>query len=141
MHYFLDPIKKYVAFKGRATRKEFWMFFLFYFIFSVILGFVTGLIVAFAHITNGDNVANYVGYAYALILGLPYIALYIRRIHDSGKSGWFILVPIYNWILLFIKGTDGDNKYGPNPNATTVPEDTTTSNTPLPQEQPPIMPQ
>ena len=57
MHYFIDPIKKYAVFKGRASRKEFWMFLLFYFVFSLLLGFITGLILAFAGVAK-ENVSK-----------------------------------------------------------------------------------
>ena len=142
MHYFIDPIKKYAVFKGRASRKEFWMFLLFYFVFSLLLGFITGLILAFAGVAkeNVSKIGNYVGYAYALALVLPYLALYIRRIQDSDNSGWFILVPLYNIFLLFIDGTQGDNKYGPNPNSATMPQAPQVQVSPE-QQTPPVNPQ
>tara|TARA_B110000459_G_scaffold179685_1_gene205868 strand:- start:986 stop:1153 length:168 start_codon:yes stop_codon:yes gene_type:complete len=51
---------------------------------------------------------------------IPGIAVAVRRMHDVGKSGWFILIPIYNIILAFTDGDSGDNKYGPNPKESSV---------------------
>jgi uncharacterized membrane protein YhaH (DUF805 family) len=46
---------------------------------------------------------------------IPSIAVGVRRMHDVGKSGWFLLIPIYNLILALSEGEKGDNKYGPDP--------------------------
>ena len=46
---------------------------------------------------------------------IPSLSLMVRRIHDSGKSGWFVLVPVYSFILMFIDSEQGTNKYGENP--------------------------
>jgi uncharacterized membrane protein YhaH (DUF805 family) len=46
---------------------------------------------------------------------IPTIAVAVRRVHDSDKSGWFVLVPIYNLILMFLEGTKGPNRFGPDP--------------------------
>lgn len=67
-------------------------------------------------VPSKPSTAIVIGYIYGLVMFIPSLAVQIRRTHDSNKSGWFILVPIYNLILLFLKGTEGDNKYGPNPN-------------------------
>ncbi len=52
---------------------------------------------------------------YSLAVMLPYIAVGIRRMHDLGKSGWFILIPIYNLILFATNGVEGENEYGADP--------------------------
>jgi len=52
-----------------------------------------------------------------LPLIIPSIAVGVRRMHDVGKSGWFILIPIYNLILAATEGDKGDNQYGPDPKA------------------------
>ncbi len=57
-------------------------------------------------------------YGIALIaLIIPMIACQIRRMHDQDRSGWWILVPIAGFIFLFIEGTKGDNRFGPDPKA------------------------
>jgi uncharacterized membrane protein YhaH (DUF805 family) len=81
-------LKKYVDFQGRATRKDFWSFFVFFYVVSFIAGAVDGFL-------GTDFVASV---AIVAIL-LPYLAVAVRRMNDVGKSGWFILVPIYNFIL------------------------------------------
>lgn len=58
-----------------------------------------------------DN--SWIMYLLILPLVLPLFAASIRRMHDTGRSGWFILVPIYNLVLACQAGTSGDNKYGP----------------------------
>ena len=81
-------LKKYVDFQGRATRKDFWSFFLFYYLVSFVAGGVDGLM-------GTDFVAS----ISIVALLLPYLAVAVRRMNDVGKSGWFILVPVYNFIL------------------------------------------
>lgn len=114
--YFLDVIKnKYICFTGRARRKEFWMFVLFtniIFIVLFILAGILGQIASFlATIFSFIMVLLYLG------LLLPSLGLWVRRIQDAGYDWWFIFIPVFNWILWFIPGTVGDNKFGPDPKA------------------------
>jgi len=85
---FTGSLKKYVDFSGRATRREFWTFVFFYYLAAFIGGLTDGFI-------GTDFVGN------LLIAGLilPYISCAARRMHDVGKSGWFMIVPFYNLIL------------------------------------------
>jgi uncharacterized membrane protein YhaH (DUF805 family) len=85
---FIGSLNKYVDFSGRATRKEFWSFVFFYYLFSFLAGLVDGIM-------GIDLVGNLV----LLGLILPYISCAARRMHDVGKSGWFMIVPFYNLIL------------------------------------------
>ncbi len=132
MNYFLDVLKnKYADFKGRATRAEYWYFVLFYIILSLVAGFLDALI-------NPDNFNAGMGiistiYMFALLV--PSIAVAVRRLHDTNKSGWWILIgfiPIIGtiwFIVLMVKdSTSGTNKYGPNPK-----EKKPTTPTPEPQ--------
>jgi len=93
--------KKYATFSGRASRSEFWFFYLFY----IIIYFI-GMVV--------EGAAGVVGLSYLFILPLwlPQLAVSVRRMHDTDHSGWFILVPIYNLILLCTASTSGSNKHG-----------------------------
>jgi uncharacterized membrane protein YhaH (DUF805 family) len=106
MNYYISVLQNYATFSGRARRKEYWMFFLFNMIFSFIFGFICGLI-------GVPELAN----LYTLVVLLPSIAVAVRRMHDVGKSGWFILIPIYNIVLAVTEGDNGDNEYGADPKA------------------------
>ncbi|MFF7127205.1 DUF805 domain-containing protein [Streptomyces sp. NPDC008240] len=114
MSWFVAALKKYAVFRGRARRKEFWLFMLFvYLIYGVLggIGFATHSSVLLA------------GFLIALIgFMLPTWAVTVRRLHDSGLSGWLILiglVPTIGAIVLVVfcctKSNAGANKYGPNP--------------------------
>jgi uncharacterized membrane protein YhaH (DUF805 family) len=109
MNWYLKVLQNYVNFEGRARRSEYWYFFLFNVIISVVLTLI-GNAVHFAWLAN----------IYSLAVLLPSIAVAIRRMHDVGKSGWFCLIPIYNLVLACTPGTVGDNEYGPDPKAETV---------------------
>lgn len=107
MNWYLDVLKKYAEFNGRARRKEYWMFFLFNLIISFVIGFVCGLILG----EKGRIVAN----IYSLAVLLPSIAVGVRRMHDTDHSGWWIIVPIVNLVFACIEGTPGPNRFGPDP--------------------------
>jgi len=109
MNYFLGVLKKYAVFNGRASMAEYWYFVLFYIIFGVLLSILDGIL----GISSTDK--STLVSIYQLVLFLPSLAVAIRRIHDVNKSGWFILIPIYNLILTLTTGTKGANKYGPDP--------------------------
>lgn len=91
---------KYATFSGRATRSEYWFFYLFYAIMYIV-GAVVGAAIG----------SSAVMYLFIVPLWLPLFAAQIRRMHDVGRSGWFILIPIYNLVLLCSSSTD-DNQYG-----------------------------
>ena len=119
MKYFLLAFKNYATFSGRSNRSEYWYFTLFSIIFLIlviVLDNVFGL--AFEGSPYGPL---YVIYFLATIL--PSIAVTVRRLHDTNKSGWnflISLIPLVGslWLLVIMvsKGTDGENKYGPDPN-------------------------
>ena len=112
MNWYIDVLKKYAVFEGRARRKEYWMFVLFNVIIGFVLGFVEGLI-GLPKVLSG---------LYSLAVLVPGIAVTIRRLHDIGKVGWFALValiPVIGGIWLLIlccqDGQPGSNQYGANP--------------------------
>jgi len=120
MQWFIDVVKKYAVFDGRARRKEYWMFVLFYTIIYVILGFVDMVIGTSAQNSFGGLLAGLFG----LAVLLPSIGVSIRRMHDTNRSGWWILIsliPCVGWIWFIVlaaqEGTIGDNQYGPDPKA------------------------
>lgn len=106
-------LRRYADFQGRSRRAEYWYFTL----FNVILNFVFALIVQ----AVGDWF-NFVTMIIGLALIIPSIAVTIRRFHDIDMSGWWILtllIPLVNIVLILVwftrKGTDGDNRFGPDP--------------------------
>lgn len=94
-------MSKYATFSGRASRSEYWFFYLFY-----IILYVVGMIAAAS--TGSQNIV----YLFILPVALPQWAAAVRRMHDTGHTGWFILVPIYNLVLLCSASTPGTNQYG-----------------------------
>jgi len=104
MNYFLSCLINYIAFKGRARRSEYWFFTVFNFLFSIIFTLIGML-----------NDIIYLGLIYNVFMLLPSLSVGVRRMHDAGKSGWFLLVPIYNLILAFTEGDKGDNHFGSDP--------------------------
>lgn len=104
MNYYLEVLKKYATFSGRARRSEYWYFALFNAIFSIVL--------SIADYALGIGFLNLL---YSLIVLIPSLAVAVRRMHDVNKSGWFILIPIYNLILAFTAGDTGPNRYGSDP--------------------------
>jgi len=106
MNYYLSVLKKYATFNGRARRSEYWYFFLFNGVIAFALGFLEGLN------SIGTPILSSI---YSLAVLIPGIAVAVRRMHDVGKSGWFVLIPIYNLILACSNGEVGENEFGPDP--------------------------
>ena len=94
-------MKKYVTFAGRASRSEFWYFYLFYIIMYAI-GAGIGIAID----------SQIIMYLFIAPFWLPCFAAGARRMHDVGRSGWFMLVPIYNLVLWCTQSNSGTNKYG-----------------------------
>lgn len=109
MNHFLAVLKKYAIFDGRASMAEYWYFVLFYIIFGVLFSIIDAML----GISSGSD--SVLVQIYQLVLFLPSIGVAIRRMHDVNKSGWFVLIPIYNLILTLTAGTVGPNKYGSDP--------------------------
>jgi uncharacterized membrane protein YhaH (DUF805 family) len=127
MHWYVDVLKKYVEFNGRARRMEFWMFVLFQAIISVVLGWMDTLLGTEVKQTIVAGESVHVGFGvlrglYTLATFLPSLALSVRRLHDTNKSGLWILIGIIPCIgqlillLFYVKeGDKGSNQYGPDP--------------------------
>jgi|TARA_Y100000294_G_scaffold32763_1_gene28162 uncharacterized membrane protein YhaH (DUF805 family) len=108
MEWYLKVVKdNYANFKGRASRQEYWMFILFNAIFVIALSFIE----IFLFGLYSSILSN----IYTLAIMVPGTAAGVRRMHDTGKSGWFLLIPIYNLILAVTSGESGENKYGAPP--------------------------
>ena len=108
---------KYVTWKGRASRSEFWFFALLMFA-GVIVASIIDKILG----TGGESGLGIVYMIFVLATFLPYLSVLVRRLHDTDRSGWWYwiaLIPIVGAILLIVwlatKGTTGDNTYGPDP--------------------------
>jgi len=106
MDWYLGPLRRYAEFHGRSSRKEYWLFLL----GQVIFGLIAALVA----------IELYGVFLLATII--PSLAVYVRRLHDTNRSGWWVLIgliPLVGNIVLFIflvtRGTSGDNDYGPDP--------------------------
>lgn len=106
MDWYLKALKQYAVFTGRARRQEFWWFVLINLIIVVVLGWVW----------------EFLSSLYSLAVLLPAIGVGIRRLHDTGKTGWWLLlhfIPVVGTIILIIfmaqDSEEGSNEYGPNP--------------------------
>ncbi|HDQ44610.1 MAG TPA: DUF805 domain-containing protein [bacterium] len=121
MNWYIGVLKKYTVFTGRARRKEYWMFFLFNFIISFVLSYVDRAAGLAGTAMGGVGV---LGGLYALFILIPGIAVSVRRLHDTDRSGWWLLIafiPVAGAIVLLVfmvlEGQKGNNRYGPNPKA------------------------
>lgn len=104
----IESVKKafqnYANFSGRADRPEYWWFYL-----VVILGYVLLAVIAF------NTGFFFLPLIWILAILIPILSAGVRRMHDIGKSGWFLLIPLYRLILLCTEGDHGPNEYGPDP--------------------------
>ncbi len=114
MNWYIGVLKKYAVFSGRAKRQEYWMFSLFHAIIAIALGVIEGLV-------GGPGIA---GSIYCLATLLPSIGVSIRRLHDTSRSGWWLLIgliPIIGTIILLVffvfDSTPEENQYGLHPKA------------------------
>lgn len=108
-------VKNYCNFTGRASRSEFWWFMLFYAIINVLTGVCCG--------GYGSDGSNWGEGIIGLVFLLPSLGVSVRRLHDTGRSGWWVLlslIPIVGNIILIIwyaqASQPGLNLYGPEPN-------------------------
>ena len=114
---FTDAIRsvfsQYVGFTGRARRSEFW----YWTLFQIIVGVVASILDRAVFDRNNAAFSVIVG----LGLLLPSLAVAVRRLHDSGRTGWWLLIgliPVIGTIILivfYVQDSHGDNKYGPSP--------------------------
>jgi uncharacterized membrane protein YhaH (DUF805 family) len=107
----VDVLKKYAVFSGRARRQEYWMFFLFSVIASIVLAIIDAIL--------GTSILQWL---YVLATLIPSLAVGVRRLHDTNRSGWWVLislVPIVGTIILIVfmasEGNPEETAHGPNP--------------------------
>lgn len=115
MNYFIEVIKKYAVFSGRARRKEYWMFTLWATCISIILAL-------FGDFTQNSTLSQILIGVYIAFILIPTLAVSVRRLHDTGHSGWWIffgIIPFVGAIMLLLffctDSQPSDNQYGPNP--------------------------
>ncbi len=132
MQWFLKCWKNYANFQGRARRKEYWFFFLFNAIAGFVLDFFDGLLSLQMALRLGFFVypLGLLSSLYCLAALLPGLAVVARRLHDSNRSGWWMLiglVPVIGgiWllVLMLLDSTYGPNRYGLNPKGLGNPEE------------------
>ena len=118
MKYFLYCLQHYADFNGRARRSEYWYFVLFNFIVSILIGLLLGVIAGLLNVPA----LVYLAYLWSLAVFIPSLAVSVRRLHDIGRSGWWLLlslIPLVGAIILIIwyctDSQPGANQYGPNP--------------------------
>jgi uncharacterized membrane protein YhaH (DUF805 family) len=118
MNWYLEVWRKFAEFGGRARRKEYWFFFLFNLIATVVLAVVDSVTGTFSEAIGLGLLSG----LYSLAVLIPYLAVTARRLHDTGRSGWWMLIafiPIIGVIVLVVflvlDSTPGHNEYGPNP--------------------------
>ena len=114
MNWYIKVIKKYVTFGGRARRAEYWYFVLFNFLIAIAIAIVEGVL--------GQSGNGFLSGLYNLFILLPSLAVFVRRLHDTGRSGWWFFIafiPIIGFIVLLVflcqDSQPNDNQYGRNP--------------------------
>ncbi|MEU5219990.1 DUF805 domain-containing protein [Streptomyces sp. NPDC020807] len=114
MNWYFDVLRRYADFGGRARRKEYWMYALFTFIVTLVLGIIDFALETYPLLVG----------IYSLATFLPTLGVTVRRLHDTGRSGWWYLislVPFVGFIVLLVltvlEGDSHVNAYGPDPKA------------------------
>ncbi len=122
-------LKNYTNFEGRARRSEYWLFFLANLIVMIVLGLIDQVLGTTTVVNaNTGEEQGLISSIYSILVLVPSIAVGVRRLHDSNKSGWWLLLPFYNLYLLIRKGTEGANRFGTDPLASAA--------APIPQASP-----
>ena len=118
MNWYLEVLKKYAMFHGRAGRKEYWYFALFNILISIALAIVDGITGTF----SAEARMGLLGGLYTLVILIPGIAVSVRRLHDTDHNGWWLLIaliPLIGTIVLLVfmlqDSRPGENHYGSNP--------------------------
>jgi len=115
MNWYLEVLNKYAVFSGRARRKEYWFFVLFNVLISLLLSIADGLTGTLNPLTG----VGVLGGVYMIAIMIPSIAVAVRRLHDTGRSGWWLLISLIpvvgGLVLLYFLVLDSDpasNEYG-----------------------------
>jgi uncharacterized membrane protein YhaH (DUF805 family) len=123
MDWYIEVLNKYAVFSGRARRKEYWYFALFNVIITVVLAIISQVFNSMLH----TQIFDLLNPLYSLAVLVPSLAVTVRRLHDTDRSGWWILIsliPLVGAIVLLVftvqDSTPGDNRFGPNPKEVAV---------------------
>lgn len=123
MSWFIEALKKYAVFGGRSRRREYWFFVLFVFIISIVLTAIDAAIGTRSSSTGTGLLSG----IFSLAVLIPSIAVLVRRLHDTDRSGWWVLislVPLIGAIVLIVfavqDSTPSTNRFGANPKGSTV---------------------
>lgn len=119
------PLKRYADFSGRSRRKEYWMFTLLNIVVITVLMVLVGIGGGFGG-QNGTSALSMAALVlvclYSLATLVPSLAVQVRRFHDQGKSGWYVLLGLIPWlggvvilVFMFMEGVKDANAYGPDP--------------------------
>lgn len=113
MNWYIGCWQKYADFSGRARRREYWMFYLFNCLAGIAVGIVDAVLVGTGGLLGG---------LYNLAVLVPSLAVMARRLHDTNRSGWMMLImliPLIGVIVLLVfmcqDSKPGDNRFGANP--------------------------
>ena len=116
LDYMLMPLRRYAEFGGRSRRKEYWYYTLFLIILSVVAAIIDAVLF------GAEDGLGIVGIVLTLATLVPGIAVSVRRLHDTDRSGWWLLIlliPLIGVIVVIVftvmDGTPGPNKFGPSP--------------------------
>jgi uncharacterized membrane protein YhaH (DUF805 family) len=132
MRWYFQVLKNYAKFEGRARRAEYWSFVF----LNLVVGFaavfvsaVLGVLASMVLTGRGDQVMQtgevagiLVGILYNLFVIIPSIAVAVRRMHDTGRSGWWLWAPVINFIFLCLGSQSSENGYGANPVTAEIPQ-------------------
>lgn len=117
MDWYINVLRNYVGFGGRARRKEFWMFILVNIIFAFVLG-VLDKMFGWQR-AGGEGILTTI---YAILVFLPSWAVQFRRLHDTDRTAWWLLllvIPVIGWLVIILfscqDGTPGENRFGSDP--------------------------
>ncbi|BCS51340.1 DUF805 domain-containing protein [Aeromonas jandaei] len=115
MNWYISVLKQYAVFSGRARRTEYWMFVLCNVVFMLLVGMVDRLIGSDKEILSS---------IYSLAVLIPSLAVAVRRLHDTDRSGWWLLIgliPVIGTLVLIYfmvcNGLQGPNRFGDDPKA------------------------
>jgi len=134
MNWYVKALRQYVDFAGRAQRREYWMFVLVNVVIVIVLSLIDTLLgtggwraAAGGGSISASGTLGLLSGLYSLAVLLPSIAVAVRRLHDTDRSGWWFLlgfIPIIGGIVLLVfyvlEGTRGPNRFGPDPKAVTA---------------------
>ena len=114
-------LNKYATFSGRARRSEYWWWYLFVSIVFLVAGILDRAVgLTYSDLTLGGG---WIATIAAIVFLVPNLAVAVRRLHDTGRSGWWLLiglVPFVGFVVLlyfFVLDSENDNQYGPYPKA------------------------